>query len=151
MDRFERFSFAVFEITRCWHKIAGEEMKKYGLKGTCAVYLRSIAKHPEGLTAANLSEITGKDKADVSRAVSAMIAKGLIIRECESQKSYRAPLILTEEGKIAVSHIENCIRVAVEMGSKGLIQEKREIFYESLELIVSNLQTLSKQGLPKGE
>lgn len=149
MDRFERFSFAVFEITRCWHKIAGEEMKKYGLKGTCAVYLRSIAKHPKGLTAANLSEITGKDKADVSRAVSAMIAKGLIIREGEPQKSYRAPLVLTEEGKMAASHIENRAKVAVERGSQGLTQEKRAYFYESLELIVSNLQTLSKEGLPK--
>ena len=32
VDRFERFSFAISEISRCWHKIAAEEMEAYGLK-----------------------------------------------------------------------------------------------------------------------
>ena len=36
IDRFERFSVAIAEISRCWHKLATEEMKKYGLKGSHA-------------------------------------------------------------------------------------------------------------------
>ena len=28
VERFERFSYAISEISRCWHKIAGEEMQK---------------------------------------------------------------------------------------------------------------------------
>ena len=27
IERFERFSLAIAEISRCWHKLAGEEMK----------------------------------------------------------------------------------------------------------------------------
>lgn len=33
VERFERFSLAIAESSRCWHKLAGEEMKVYGLKG----------------------------------------------------------------------------------------------------------------------
>ena len=32
IDRFERFTYSVFELARLWHKIASEEFGKYGLK-----------------------------------------------------------------------------------------------------------------------
>ena len=33
VDRFERFSRGVSELSKYWHKIAADEMEKYGLKG----------------------------------------------------------------------------------------------------------------------
>ena len=45
--RFERFSLAIFEISRCWHKLAADEMAKYGLKGPHAMYLVTIRRFPE--------------------------------------------------------------------------------------------------------
>ena len=65
VDRFERFSFSVFEISRCWHKLAAEEMAKYDLKGPHAIYLTVLQHNPEGLTAARICELCGRDKADV--------------------------------------------------------------------------------------
>ena len=50
IDRFERFSFAISEVSRCWHKLAAEEMEKYGLKGSHAVYLTTLYRYPKGLT-----------------------------------------------------------------------------------------------------
>ena len=32
VDRFEKFSLAISEISRYWHKIAAEELKPYELK-----------------------------------------------------------------------------------------------------------------------
>jgi len=81
IDRFERFSFAISEISHYWHKIATDEMGKYGLKGVHALYLTAMHRHPEGITSAQLCEECGKDKADVSRCVSLMEKKGLVIRE----------------------------------------------------------------------
>ena len=46
IDRFERFSYAISEISRCWHRIAGEEMGKYDLKGPFSVYF-TIIKSPK--------------------------------------------------------------------------------------------------------
>ena len=39
IDRFEHFSYALNELNKYWHKIAIEEMKKYGLKSTHSIYL----------------------------------------------------------------------------------------------------------------
>lgn len=145
-DRFERFSLAISDISRYWHKIAAGEMTKYGLKGTHAIYLNTLYRYPEGITAARLGELCGKDKADVSRMVSIMEKKGLIIRE---GSSYRALLKLTEEGLVAGEHVRRRAAVAVEQAGKGLTDERRAVLYDALELIVANLQILSEEGLPQ--
>lgn len=146
IDRFERFSFAIFEISRCWHKIAADVMTEYGLKGPHAVYLIAMRRAGEGVTAARLCELCSRDKADVSRAISLMEKKGLVRREGGSQ--YRALLKLTEEGERAADHVCSRARVAVELAGSGITDEQREVLYASLESITGKLQTLSKEGLP---
>ena len=42
VDRFEKFSLAISEISRYWHKIAAEELKPYELKSTHAIYLTTM-------------------------------------------------------------------------------------------------------------
>ena len=80
VDRFERFSFAISEISRCWHKLAAEEMEKYGLRGPHCLYLLAMYHHPGGVTAPQLGELCGRDKADVSRMMAMMREKGLVVR-----------------------------------------------------------------------
>ena len=149
VNRFERFSFAISEIHRFWHKIASDEMTQLGLKGPHVVYLVALKRFPEGVTAAELSEMCGRDKADVSRAMAAMEEKGLVTKQGIKQNLYRARLTLTTEGKKAAAHISKRAGLAVEMGGKGLSENERKIFYDSLELIASNLSKISKDGLPE--
>lgn len=146
IERFARFSLAIAEISRCWHKIASDEMEKYGLKGSHAVYLTTLDRYPEGITAARLGELCGKDKADVSRMMSIMEKKALVVRE---GSSYRALLKLTAEGLAAAEHVRRRATVAVENASRGLSDERRAVFYEVLELIASNLQNICEEGLPE--
>lgn len=145
IDRFERFSLAISEISRCWHKIAADEMEKYGLKGSHAVYLTTMCRYPDGITAARLCELCAKDKADVSRMMSIMEKKELVVKE---GSSYRAQLKLTPAGLEAAEHVRRRATVAVENASRGLTPELRAVFYEALELIVSNLQNICEEGLP---
>ena len=77
IDRFERFTLSVFAITRYWNKIATEEMRKHGLKGAYALYLVTLADAEEELTAAQLAEMTQRDKADISRAVAVLQERGI--------------------------------------------------------------------------
>ena len=149
LDRFERFSFSIFEITRHWHKITTEEMEKFGLKGTHCVYLLAMHQHPEGITATQLGEICGRDKADVSRMVSIMEQKGLVTRESVSKNLYRGLLKLTEDGAAAADHVCQRVNVAVELASKGLDDSRRKLFYDALELIAANLRRISEDGLPE--
>ncbi len=148
ISRFERFSFAIFEISRCWHKIAADEMSKYSLKGPHAIYLIAMNRHPDGLTSGQITEICGRDKADVSRAMSAMEERGLVEKD-SSNNRYRARLKLTEAGKKAALHICGRAAIAVEMAGKGMTNDQRSVFYETLELIAANLRELSEDGIPR--
>lgn len=148
VDRFERFSFAMSEIFRYWHKIASNEMEKYGLKGTHATYLTTMYRYADGVTATQLCELCGKDKSDVSRMISIMEKKGLVKKEGTNQNLYRASLKLTNNGKEIAEHVCERARIAVEAAGKGISDEHRAIFYNVLERITSNLQTISKEGLP---
>jgi DNA-binding MarR family transcriptional regulator len=148
VSRFERFSYAILAISKCWNKIAADEMKKYGLKGSYAVYIVTMLRYEEGITAARLGDLCSKDKADVSRAISVMEKKGLVIRECVNHNTYRALLKLTEEGKLAARQVQGRADIAVHLAGKNLTDEKRAVFYEALEDIASSLQILSEEGLP---
>ena len=149
IGRFERFSYSISEISRLWHRIAGEEMKKYDLKGSYSVYFTTLYRFPAGLTAAQMVDLCSRDKADVSRAMSLLESKGLVCRIDPDGKTYRAPLALTDQGREIAQHINARAKAAVELASHGLPDEKREIFYEALELITTNLQKLSRDGIPQ--
>jgi len=148
IHRFERFASVIGMVHRCLNKIMTEEMIKYGLKGTYALYLSAMYRYKEGITAARLCEACDKNKAAVSRALAEMAEKGLIKRENTNSSSYRARITLTEKGKMAARHIRARAVIAVEMAGKGLTPDQRRIFYKSLELIASNLQIISEQGIP---
>ena len=149
LDRFERFSLAISEIDRCWHKLAAEEMAKYGLNSPHAVYLNVLRQYADGITAAKLGELCGKNKADVSRMVSILTEKGLVEKQAVGGNMYRALLKLTPAGVEAARHTQVRAALAVELAGAGLTEEERNTFYYALERITSNLQTLSKAGLPE--
>lgn len=151
IDRFERFSMAIFEISRHWHKIAADEMEKYGLKGPHCIYLLTMHQHPEGITASALGELCGRDKADVSRMMSIMEKKGLVTKHGLPQNLYRNILKLTEEGVAAAEHVYQRVCVAVEATGKGLDEARRTFLYEALDLISGNLRRISQDGLPQPE
>ena len=147
IDRFERFSFTISEINRYWHKLAGEEMTRYGLKGPPAVYCTTLYRYPEGIPSAKLAELCGRDKADVSRAVTQLEARGLVEKNTVNQRNYRAPIVLTQAGFQLAEAINEKANTAVENGGRGLTDGERAVFYKALELICSNLRQLSEEGL----
>lgn len=149
LERFVRFSYAIAEIYRCWHKLAAEELTKYDLGSAHAVYLNTLYNNPEGITAAKLGELSGKNKADVSRMVAILEQKGMLEKEAAGNNMYRALLKLTPQGKEAAQHVQQRAAVAVELAGAGLSETDRAIFYRSLEQITVNLQNLSKEGLPR--
>ena len=149
LNRFARFSLAISEIDRCWHKLAAEEMAKYELNSPHAVYLTTLYTYDDGITAAKLGELCCKNRSDVSRMIAILEKKGLVRKEAIGDNLYRAKLVLTDEGKQAAEHVQQRAALAVELAGVGLSDTDREVFYRCLESITTNLQTLSKEGLPQ--
>lgn len=149
IDRFERFSLAISENSRCLHKLAAEELATYELSSSHAIYLITLLRYEDGITAAKLGELCCKDKADVSRMISVMEQKGLVRKEANGGNRYRALLKLTQEGKAAARYVQERAALAVKLAGAGLSDTDRGIFYRALDLITANLQTLSREGLPQ--
>ncbi len=145
LQRFEEFSTAIFKIQRSIQKIEADEMEKFHLKGSFAQYLLAMARHPEGIPAAELCRICDKDKAAVSRALAEMEEKGLINRPI--QTGYRVPFTLTEQGQKVAQFVATRAISAVEVAGRGLGEEERGICYRSLGLIAENLNHICKDGL----
>ena len=149
LDRFERFSFAISEISRCWRKLASDELAKYGLKSPHATYLTTMYKYPDGITVPKLCEVSGKDKSDASRMIAILEEKGLARKKDVGGSLYRGLCVLTEEGKKTAEQVSLRASKAVELAGKDLDEETRNIFYKALESITSNLTILSKEGIPE--
>ena len=147
LDRFEKFSLAIAEINRCWHKLAGEELSKYSLKTSHGTYLLTLYRNPEGLTAPRLAELCDRDKADVSRMLSILEAKGLVTKDGNGGSRYRGCLRLTPEGQAVAKELSQRAALAVEQAGAGLTEQERIMFYAALETITKNLRRICQEGL----
>lgn len=149
IDRFELFVSYISAIHRDIQKIERDEMVKYGLKGAYAQYLVAMHRYPEGITAAELCEVCGKDKAAVSRALSEMESKGLIVKQCNHDNQYRAQLLLTEAGMDAAEYVCRKAVAAVQIAGQELTDETRTLLYRSLRGIAAHIQKISEDGIPE--
>ncbi len=143
-NRYTKFTILITNIYRAIHKIKSSEMKKLGLKSThvsCLFYLHEFGSQ----TAAELCSLCEEDKASMSRVLKDLENNNYIISEETFPKKYRSKLSLTNEGCKVAEKITNIAAEMVETGSKGLPKEKREIFYEALELIENNLERVCEE------
>jgi DNA-binding MarR family transcriptional regulator len=140
MSRFEQFTVSIFSITHYWNKIATEEMREHGLKGAYALYLLILDTAGSDITAAKLCEMTQRDKADVSRAVSLFQEKGFV--EAYGENRYRAPIKLTDKGKSIAAKIREKADSALQTAGAGLSDEMRSNMYKALEIISENLREM---------
>lgn len=84
-------------------KLKELEMGQMDLKAGYTMCLYYLGKHPEGLTATQLTELCKEDKAAISRTLSQLSSKGLVSCELpEHKRSYRTLYYLTEEGNTVV-------------------------------------------------
>ena len=149
VDRFQQFSAAMSAINQCVLKLQREEMEKYGLKGAHSVYLITMLRYPEGITASQLCEYCAKDKSDVSRMMSIMEKKGLVVKEGVHQNLYKGVFKLTQSGMEAAQFVSRRAKLAVDIAGEELSEEERAIMYSSLETIMNKLRDISRDGLPE--
>ena len=140
LERFERFSFAISEISRCWRKLASDELAKYGLKSPHATYLTTMYKYPDGITVPNLCEICGKDKSDASRMIAILEEKGLACKNDVGGSLYRGLWILTDEGRLQLSRLAFAQVKRLNWQEKTLMNKQGKSSIEPLSLLQLILQ-----------
>ena len=139
--RFEKFTVLINGINRNIRKIKNQEMAEYNLRSShisCLYYLYQS----EGLTATDLCERCGEDKATISRSLDYLEKNGYLICEAKSAKRYKSPFILTGKGARIAEKIADKVAYFIEQVSVDLSEEERLQFYHSLSLISKNLDNI---------
>ena len=96
---------------------------------------------------AKLCEACDKDKAAVSRVVTELIQKELVMKNLEDNKTYKAKICLTPKGREAAGYVMDKAKKAVSEVGRELDRQEREVLYKSLEKIAFNLKRISDEGI----
>ena len=145
MDRFETFTLLISSISRSRRRIKTEAMRKFNLKSphiTCLYYLY----RGEKLTSKELTDLCEEDKAAISRSLDYLELNQYIYCESQAKKRYKDYLHLTEKGIEVGKYIADTIENILDISSKGVNEEEREIMYKCLNLICINLKNVLEKG-----
>lgn len=103
--------------------------------------LAAIAEEP-GRTAAQVTAITPMDKTIVSRAVSSLLALGLVTKISDSSDKRRSSLSVTANGKTIYENVASRLNAELMDGTKSELLPKE--FTLMLKAFSEKLSTLSK-------
>ena len=138
-SRFELFTLLISKISREIKKIKTKEVEEYSLSGSHVTIIYFLKKYNR-LTLKELSQACVEDKAGISRLVDSLKKKGLL--QNSTDNGYKQKLMLNEKGELVANEICKKIDDIVELASKGISQENREIMYECLNTICKNLENM---------
>ena len=145
VDRFKTFTILIAKISRSIRKIKTEEMKELKLKSVHVSCLYYLFKHNGFLTAKELCNICEEDKAAVSRSLDYLEKEAYISCLSTTKKRYKSPLTLTEKGLEVGKQITEKIDNILNSAGNGMVEEERNHFYKSLNLISENLQKICEK------
>ncbi len=97
------------------------------------------------LTSKELADRCDEDKAAISRSIDFLENKGYLKCESETKKRYKAQLSLTPEGLSVAEQVSEKIDGILDFVGKGLLDEERARFYESLRAISDNLEAFCEK------
>ena len=140
-ERFKEFTILISNLNRLIYKIKTEEVAEFDLKSSHVSCLYYIYKE-EALTATELCDICGEDKANISRAVKYLKANGFLVYNSKTEKRYKRKLVLTPKGRVSAERISEKIDGILRIASEGMSDDDRKIMYQSLNLINDNLTKL---------
>ncbi len=143
IQRYTQFKATIACIDKSIQKLERQEMERFGLKGPHVQCLMAISSHEKEITAATLSRICNKNKAAISRSLAQLEDKGLVLR----QAGYRGYLTLTEQGKAVTQRISQTAERTVKAVSLDFDEAGRTAFYQALERIACNLQSICEEGV----
>ena len=95
-ERFREFTLLIANLNRCIGKVKTEEIAGFDLKGSHVSCLYYVYEN-ESLTAKELCDICGEDKANVSRAIKYLESNGFLVCDSKTAKRYKSPLLLTDK------------------------------------------------------
>ena len=143
-ERYHTFTSLIASLNRNIRRIKTDAMARHQLKSqhvSCIYYLYRA----KSLTSKELCEISGEDKANLSRTVEYLEKNGFIECRTQEQRRYKSPLRLTSMGEEIGRYLCERMDEVLARASDGVSEENRRIMYEGLAVINENLKKIHEQ------
>ncbi|MBQ9504051.1 MAG: hypothetical protein IJU93_03495 [Lachnospiraceae bacterium] len=145
-EKYEDFTDLITTSFRAIQRIKSRGMKRISLKASDADCIYYLSKYPEGLSNARLVELSGADKAVVSRTLSSLMEKDFVRMSDEDDgKKYGRRYILTASGQQTADGINEKVANIVSEIDKTVSTKNRETFYKVFHSISDELVRLSAE------
>lgn len=144
-ERFEDFVGIISALSKEIQRIKMVEATKLGIKGADVMLLFQLARHPQGLTGAELARRCGVTRAAVSRALATLEDKGFVMVQPDPGAGrYRAAVMLSARGAAAMESATRIIDRVVSESGDAVSERNRAIMYSSLSTILDQLKKISR-------
>lgn len=139
-ERFDKFYYHATCALKSIQKLKNKYMLSFGLASAHTMCLRHLYAAPEGLTRTRLVHLCDIDKAQVSRIINELCARGYVIETEDESINYKKRLTLTPMGKEIAEAINRIVVKINEYVSKDFSKEEIEIFYRVFDVICEKLK-----------
>ncbi len=143
-NRFELFSTKVARVVKSLQAIKSRKMAQYGLKGTTCLCLCQLLDSSGGLSATELAARGEIDKAQVSRCMSELIEKGLVLHEKREGRSYKQKYCLTVNGLAVAEDISTATVRVQALAEQGIDERDLALFYRVLDRLCDNFADVAE-------
>ena len=141
-NRFEIFSTSILQLIRAVQQMKAQKMAQYDLKSTNALCLCQLLESGEGLSAAELSRQGEIDKAQVSRCMAELTARGFVYRNDQDGRRYKQKYCLTAEGEAVATDVASELGKIQDAVQKDLTPEELSAFFDTLAQLCRNFEEL---------
>ena len=156
-DRFDNFYYHASCALKSIQKLKNKAMIPIGLASAHTMCLRHLYAAPDGLTRTRLVHLCDIDKAQVSRIINELCARGYVIETEDESINYKKRLKLTPMGREIAEEINALVLRINSYVSRDFTDEEIDVFYrvfdvicerlkESEEIIDSEVESIVKGG-----
>ena len=139
-DRFDNFYYHASCALKSIQKLKNKAMIPIGLASAHTMCLRHLYAAPDGLTRTRLVHLCDIDKAQVSRIINELCARGYVIETEDESINYKKRLKLTPMGKDIAEEINVLVLRVNTYVSKDFTEEEITTFYRVFDVICERLK-----------
>ncbi len=139
-DRFDKFYYHASCALKSIQKLKTKAMIPIGLASAHTMCLRHLYAAPEGITRTRLVHLCDIDKAQVSRIINDLCARGYVIETDDDSINYKKRIKLTPMGKNIAEEINDLVLKINSYVSKDFTDEEIDVFYRVFDVICERLK-----------
>lgn len=145
-ERFEQFNSLISGIYRDIQKLKSKWSEPLGMKAVHIFWVYLLKKHPEGLSASELSRYNQSNRSLISREIQELIDLGYVAQESTTRR-YGKKLKLTQSGEDVGNRIAEAALIIQNQVNAGIPEEDLIIFYRTFEILMDNFHQITEHTL----